>query len=79
MLAVCFSLDGRQRLLRGFQMRNIDHLAVDAERARARIGRESGDDLLRMCDLRLRWRVAAVYRRHLIGMDRDAAGEAVTP
>ncbi len=55
-------------------MRNVDHLAVDAERAGLWTGLESRDDLERMGDLGFRRRVAAGDRRHLIRMDGQPPG-----
>ena len=60
-------------------MRKVDHLAVHAQRARARIGLERGDDPARMRDLGFGRRVSAIDGRDLIGMDREAADKAVAP
>jgi hypothetical protein len=60
-------------------MRKVDHLAVHAQSARARIGLKRGDDLARMRDLGFGWRITSVDRRGLIGMDREPPDEAVAP
>src|ERR1700722_279725 len=69
----------RQNFARGYEVRKVDHLAVHAERARARIRVKCGDDLARMRDLGLGWRVSAIDCGDLIGMDREAADEPVAP
>ena len=60
-------------------MRNVDHLAVDAERPGGRIGLECGDDPARVLDLGFGRRVSAVDDRDLVGVDGEAADETVTP
>src|SRR5580693_9801375 len=69
----------RQNFARGFQMRKVDHLAVHAQRAGARIRVERGDDLARMRDLDFGWRITSVDCGDLIGMDREAPDETVAP
>ena len=60
-------------------MRKVDHLALDTKRARARMGVERGDNFAGMCDLGFGWRISAIDRRDLIGMDREASDETVAP
>jgi hypothetical protein len=60
-------------------MRDVDHLAIDAQRPGGRIRVESGDDLSRVLDLGFGRRVAAIDRRDLVRMNCHAAGESVAP
>src|SRR5271168_3950149 len=75
--SLCFSSDRSQRLLRRLQVRNVDHLAVDADRSGVRKGAESFDDAARMRDLGFRGCIAAVDRPDLVGMDRHPSEETV--
>src|ERR1700733_5963740 len=60
-------------------MREVDHLAIHAQRPGLRIGLERGDDLARMRYLGFGRRVSAIDDRDLIGMNRQAPGETVAP
>src|SRR6185437_1740564 len=68
---------GSQQLSRRLQMRDVDHLAVYAERAGPRGGPERLDDAPRRSDFGLARGIAGVDYSHLVRMDRHAAEEAV--
>ena len=63
--------------MRGLEVRNIVHFAVDAERAGLGLGSKSIDDAACLGNLFGGWRKAAVDRRDLVGMNGNAARKAI--
>ena len=65
--------------MRRFEMRDVIHFSVDSNGASAWVGGKSFHHTPRMRYIRLGGAEASVNHRHLIGVDGDAAGEAVAP
>jgi hypothetical protein len=58
-------------------MRDVVHLAVNAESSGIRRRREGRNDATRMRQIGIRWRKARIDGGHLIGMNGDTSNEAV--
>src|SRR5271169_1633184 len=71
--------DRSEDLSRRLEVRNVDHLAVNAECPRVGIGLERGDDLARVLDLGRQGRIGAVDDGDLVGVNGEAADEAIAP
>src|SRR6266702_1282468 len=63
----------------GPQMRPVDHLAVEPERAEIRIVGEGGDDLFRPFALGVRRLEGRIDDIDMLGMDQGLGGKAVAP
>src|SRR3546814_17712276 len=73
------SVRQRQNMMRLFEVRRVDHLAVDLEHADPGVGREGVDDRLRSRHFFGRGREGGVDRTDLRRVDRHHARKAVAP
>src|SRR3546814_11126556 len=78
-MGIWASIRQRQHMMRLFEVRRVNHLAVDLEHPDPGVGRKGIDDRLRARDLFGRGREGGIDRADLRRMDRHHPGKAVAP